>query len=101
MPSDYNNWCPEIYRGLFVNRYTDDKVLVAPCCQARGKVQSVDTFDFNTDEYLNLLRDEFSQGKKPSACQRCWDAENIGQKSRRQSAIEFFKFGAFGISNEI
>lgn len=90
MLNDYSNWCPEIYRGLFIDRHNNGRVLIAPCCQAQGNTQDVDTFDFNSNEYLTRLRGEFLQGQKPDACQRCWDAEDLGIKSRRQSAIEFF-----------
>jgi len=90
LPSDYSNWCPEIYRGLFIDRHNNNRVLVAPCCQAQGSTQDVDTFDFNSNKYLTQLRDEFSQGQRPKACQRCWNAEDLGVKSRRQSAVEFF-----------
>jgi MoaA/NifB/PqqE/SkfB family radical SAM enzyme len=86
----YNNWCPEIYRGLYVDRINDDRIRVAPCCQAESSVELVDTFDFNLSPHLNKLRQEFNNGNYPSACNRCWKAEKNGHKSRRQSAIEFF-----------
>jgi molybdenum cofactor biosynthesis enzyme MoaA len=86
----HNNWCPEIYRGLFVDRINDDRIRVAPCCQAESSVELVDTFDFNLSPHLNKLRQEFNNGNYPSACNRCWKVEKNGHKSRRQSAIEFF-----------
>jgi len=84
------NWCPEIYRSIFVDRFNDDYISVAPCCQAVTKIEPVDTFNFYKSPYLLYLRNEFAQGSRPSACSRCWDAEALGHKSRRQSAIEFF-----------
>jgi molybdenum cofactor biosynthesis enzyme MoaA len=86
----HNNWCPEIYRGLYVDRINDDRIRVAPCCQAESSVELVDTFDFNLSPHLNKLRQEFNNGNYPSACNRCWKVEKNGHKSRRQSAIEFF-----------
>jgi len=53
-------------------------------------VESVDAFNFNTSPYLNQLRNQFDNGEQPSECDRCWNAEKYGHKSRRQSAIEFF-----------
>lgn len=39
---------------------------------------------------LNQLREEFIQGLRPSACQRCWDEENAGKISLRQRQYEYF-----------
>jgi len=88
---DYDNWCPEIYRSVFIDRYNDTHVRIAPCCQAASKLESVDTFDFATSPYLTQLREQFDLGQRPVECNRCWSAEKIGHKSRRQSAIEFFQ----------
>ena len=91
MAKEHNNWCPEIYRSLYIDRFNDNFVQVAPCCQAESRIESVETFDFNTSPYLNQLRAQFDLGQQPSACHRCWHAEQHGHKSRRQSAIEFFQ----------
>ena len=90
MSNDYSNWCPEIYRGLFVDRFNDDHIRIAPCCQARVETEPVEAFKFDTSPYLNKLREKFNQGKKPKACNACWKAEEYGHKSRRQNAIEFY-----------
>jgi uncharacterized Fe-S cluster-containing radical SAM superfamily protein len=83
------NYCPEIYHGLFVDRWNDDRIQVAPCCQADMAIENVETFSFENSEYLTKLRAEFNQGQKPAECKRCWEVEQVGLKSRRQSAIEF------------
>ena len=66
MPNDYSNWCPEIYRSVFVDRVNDDKIRVAPCCQANSQVELVETFDFNASPHLTKLRQQFDNNKKPS-----------------------------------
>ncbi len=86
-----SNWCPEVYRSMFVNYHNSDHVQVAPCCQAITAIEPVQGFDFKTSPYLTNLREQFNLGKKPSACDICWQAESLGSKSRRQSAIEFFE----------
>ena len=88
--SNDSNWCPEIYRSIFVDRHNDDQIQIAPCCQADRKLEPVNGFNFHKSPYLQKLRNEFNQGKKPQECKRCWEIEELGQKSRRQSAIEFF-----------
>jgi len=89
LPND-SNWCPEVYRSVFVDRHNDDQIRVAPCCQAETKLESVIDFNFHTSPYLSGLRKRFNQGERPKECSRCWNIEKLGQKSRRQSAIEFF-----------
>ena len=91
MLKDYGNWCPEVYRSVFIDRHNDSHLRIAPCCQAASKLESVDTFEFSTSPYLNQLRDQFNLGQRPSACNACWSVEKHGHKSRRHSAIEFFQ----------
>ena len=85
-----NTWCPEVYRSIFVDRVNDDKIKVAPCCQAATALESVDGFSFETSPHLSNIRAQFDQNIKAPECNRCWQAEELGHKSRRQSAIEFF-----------
>ena len=86
-----SNWCPEVYRSIFVDHYNHDHVRVAPCCQSTSAIEPIANFDFTTSKYLNNLREKFSLGEKPAACARCWEAEDLGNESRRQGAIKFFK----------
>jgi MoaA/NifB/PqqE/SkfB family radical SAM enzyme len=88
---DYGNWCPEIYRGMFIDRHNSDHVQVAPCCQAHPSIEKVENFDFNTSPHLTQLRQRFDRGEKPFECNRCWQAEKLGSRSRRQSSIEFWQ----------
>lgn len=39
---------------------------------------------------LNALRQEFIDGKKPTACQRCWNEEDAGKRSLRQRQYDYF-----------
>jgi hypothetical protein len=64
---------------------------VAPCCQAETRLEPADTFDFVSSPYLNQIREKFNQGEQPKECNQCWEVEKYGHKSRRLSAIEFFK----------
>lgn len=86
-----SNWCPDVYRSMFVDHYNDDQIRIAPCCQSSSVIEPVAGFDFATSPHLTKIREQFALGKKPSACNRCWEAEKLGTKSRRQSAIEFFE----------
>lgn len=91
MSKNFDNWCPEIYRSVFIDKFNDDFVKVAPCCQAVTAIEPVSSFDFKNSPYLTQLRQEFDQGHRPFACNKCWEVEKNGHKSRRLSAIEFFQ----------
>lgn len=90
MLKDCSNWCPEIYRNIYIDRHNDTHISIAPCCQAACALEPVDTFDFQTSPHLSKLRQQFDNNEKPSACDRCWQMEDAGHKSRRLSAIEFY-----------
>ena len=91
MSKNLDSWCPEIFRGIYIDRVNDDQLRVAPCCQAESRIEPLSGFDFASSPYLQRLRHEISQGHKPNACRMCWQAESVGHKSRRQSAIEFYQ----------
>lgn len=76
---------------MYIDRHNSDQIRVAPCCQAGTGIEKVIDFDFNTSAHLTQLRQRFDRGEKPRECDRCWQAEDLGSKSRRQSAIEFFQ----------
>ena len=91
MLKEYDNWCPEIYRSMFIDRHNNNQIRVAPCCQANSVVESTDGFNFKTSEYLTQLREKFDRNERPTECNACWKVEDLGHKSRRHSAIEFFQ----------
>jgi hypothetical protein len=72
-----NNYCPEIYKGLFVDRWNDDHIKVGPCCQSTIEKTPTKDFNFTTNSHLQDLREQFNQGKKPKECNRCWHVESV------------------------
>lgn len=94
MSKDYDSWCPEIHRGLFLHPVGKNSVGVSPCCQSEIETIANTEFDFNTDPYLSSLRRE----RRPAACHRCWSLEDQGGYSKRQSSIDFYQKAP---SNEI
>lgn len=89
-----DNWCPEVYRSMFIDRHNDDQVRVAPCCQSVPAIEPLQNFNFKSSPHLVKIRQQFDQGLKPTECNRCWQNEKLGYTSRRQSAIEFFNLPA-------
>lgn len=70
-----------------------------PCCLYRSRItinnESAD-LSKNTisevwnSEYMNNLRKDFLDGKKPEGCSACWEMESVGKKSKRQISNEWF-----------
>lgn len=83
------NYCPEIHHGLFLHTSGVDGVHHGPCCQSTTVSIDNNSFDFNNSNFLNQLRQENLQGIRSSVCNRCWQAEDNGNKSKRQSSLEF------------
>lgn len=90
MSNNSSNWCPDIYRNLFVDRFNQDAIRIAPCCQAKNVIEPIDTFNFETNTYLTRLRQQNANNERPTECQACWRAEDIGQISRRNWAVKRF-----------
>jgi MoaA/NifB/PqqE/SkfB family radical SAM enzyme len=67
---------------------------VRPCCLTDDEIK--DEYDqpytltenslseIHNSEWMQILRSEFLQGKKPTTCRKCWDTEAAGIKSKRQ-----------------
>lgn len=90
MSNKSDNWCPEIYRSVYIDRFNNDYIKIGPCCQSQQSIEPVDSFNFRDNKFLTNLRQQFARGKKPVECNNCWEVESVGHKSRRQSVIEFY-----------
>lgn len=64
-----------------------------PCCLAQEEItdntgKKYDLLETNLEviyhsQYMQDLRKEFRQGKKPETCKLCWDEESAGRTSKR------------------
>lgn len=86
-----SNWCPDIYKGLFIDRVNNDRIRLAPCCQADATIEPIADFDFVTSPALTQIREQFDQGQQPKACDRCWKNEALGAPSRREVISRIYK----------
>lgn len=71
-----------------------------PCCLYKEEIPDVNLRTHTLEEvfngeYMDNLREEFEQGKKPKACERCWIEEDAGKKSKREYMLEKFKDDPF------
>ena len=74
---------------------------VRPCCISKEHVTKPDGSNFYTQldnvrdifhsQYMNNLRKEFIQGKKPKNCEVCWKDEDNGYTSKRENYNKIIK----------
>jgi radical SAM protein with 4Fe4S-binding SPASM domain len=67
-----------------------------PCCVMKnsttiGNVQTTTLKDAFNGEFMQSLRTDLLDGKKPVACQACWDIEDRGMSSNRTHNIKRLK----------
>ena len=64
----------------------------SPFCLYKGSVPNVKVYenslhDIQNTEYMNQLRQQFKDGKRPKGCQSCWQEEEAGKTSKRMNSI--------------
>jgi len=82
------HFCIAPFQSIRQNAYGRN----SPCAFGAGEWHHGDLTPierWNSTE-LNQLRQEFIDGKKPQACQRCWDEEAAGKRSLRQRQYDYF-----------
>ena len=72
-----------------------------PCCLAKDEITDNTGVKFNLNNsklsdiyhsnYMQNLRQDFRDGKKPETCQRCWAEEDAGRTSKRMHTLVRFK----------
>jgi hypothetical protein len=88
LQKDSDVWCPDVYKNIFIDRVNDDRLRIAPCCQADQAIEPVENFDFSSSNYLVQIRQEFEQNRFAKACHRCQHDESVNKLSRRQSVMQ-------------
>ena len=83
-----SNICPLPWTSLEV----DVNGGASPCCLYKGsidnyKVYETDLKTIQNSEYMEKLRQEFKDGKKPINCQSCWQEEDAGKTSKRINSL--------------
>ena len=83
-----DNFCIAPFQSIRQNPYGRN----SPCAFGAGEwhhghLSPVERW--NSTE-LNQLRQEFIDGKRPTACHRCWAEEDAGKQSLRQRQQEYF-----------
>ena len=84
MKDSNHNICWEPWVGLNISQQGEFK----PCCRYDHPVAS-NFADYQNSTELAELKEEFLQGNRPSACKRCWDSEDAGLPSRRNTVWKY------------
>lgn len=80
---DTSNTCIDAFKNLNVTTQS-----FAACCLAKPKYST--GVDFNTDPYLQSIRQSWLEGKFPTECSSCQHAEENNFISRRQGANRWY-----------
>ena len=83
-----SNVCPLPWTHLEV----DVNGGASPCCLYKGSVPNVKVYEtslktIQKDAYMQNLRQQFKEGKRPAGCQSCWQEEDAGKTSKRMNSI--------------
>ena len=91
--SNTKTWCVNAFHALTVN--TDGSAKT--CCMATSdipekKVRVYKLTELFNDTHLEKIRDDLNQGIRNSNCDRCWEEEDAGRKSKRLRDNEHYEF---------
>ena len=72
-----------------------------PCCLAEDEIKdadgnkysllTTDLKEIHNSNYMQKLRQEFLDGKKPQTCRKCWNEERSGRTSKRMHTLNRLK----------
>ena len=83
-----SNICPLPWNHLEV----DVNGGASPCCLYKGSIPNVKVYetklkDIQNSDYMQNLRQQFKDGKRPKGCESCWQEENAGKTSKRMNSL--------------
>lgn len=67
---------------------------ILPCCVSNeviGNIRDITLIDAFNSPTMQLLRQNFLDGKQPEGCNHCWEVESHAGKSSRQFLLEKYK----------
>lgn len=80
--------CIDAFKNLFIE-IKNNNVAISACCVALP-TKTVSTIDFTNDPYLNKIRESWTNGEYPPACNNCKQAEEHLYESRRQGSNSWY-----------
>ena len=77
-----DTFCPAPWTAIYYHTNS-----ASVCCVNSERIV-VSPKEFPKSQYVQHLREEFLQGKKPESCVACWKAEEAGLQSIRQHMLK-------------
>lgn len=90
-----DSYCPLMFHGIYIERFSDFRNSVAPCCLAGKSHANKEAIDFISDPHLKSIREASKNNTRSEHCRACWNTEDAGGISRRQ--VEITKYRDLGI----
>lgn len=75
----------------------NDSLKLSPCCVSPAV--SAEKIDFEYNKYLQQIREEWTQGRFPNACNNCKNSESAGYTSRRQGVNQWYEDNNYNNTN--
>jgi hypothetical protein len=77
-----NNYCPDLFNTIFIQKKTEDTVEIGHCCVSKLSIPEK-SIEFDNVFLTNNRQHFLTTGELPPACQYCVNAEEKGLISRR------------------
>lgn len=75
----------------------NDNLELSPCCVS--PTVSAETINFKSNRYLQQIREKWTQGQFPNACNNCKNSESAGYTSRRQGVNQWYEDNNYNNTN--
>lgn len=82
------NYCPLIYKGLYIEKLNSSQAKIGACCVNQPKIY--ETIDFENNHYLKKQRQLNSSGARNIECNDCWHKESNSGWSIRNNMSRWF-----------
>lgn len=79
-----NTYCRRLFKNIYIEKHATGSVRISPCCIA-GAGPKTDTIDFYKNEALVGARQQSLNGLRVPECHPCWDREDQGHFSQRET----------------
>lgn len=79
------SYCRRFFKNIYIEKYGAGHVKISPCCISGAHDEIVDSVDFHTNEILVRQRQQSRDGIRVPECTACWNREDQGFLSQRDT----------------
>lgn len=77
-----------MFHNIYIEPINQTELNVGPCCLSQHQRVPASEFRYDRNEFLASIRQDMETGNRPKACDRCWQIEDSGGRSRRHSRLD-------------